>query len=77
MVRGTVDTAAPTHHLQKVSSHGHHGCHLPIKLIHSWFLWMTGQSGQCSLVELPHHPGLPAAEVLKGSHAVEFHTFSA
>lgn len=57
-------SAAPAHCLQKVSSHDQHDCHLPIKLVNSWFLWMTGQSGQCSLVELPHHPGLPSLTLL-------------
>ena len=62
-------SAAPTHHLQNLSSHGQCDCHWSIKLVHSWFLQMTGQSGQCintliCLVELPHHRGLPSPMLL-------------
>lgn len=55
-------SAAPTYHLQNISSHDHCGCHLTIKQIISWLLQMIRQSGQGSntlicLPELPHSSG--------------------
>lgn len=64
-------SAAPTHHLQNISSRDHCGCHLTIKRVISWLLQMTGQSGQGSntlicLPELPRPSGFLSPVLLQG-----------